>query len=94
MTVIDATPMTVVTVDRVDRITAQARKWPFGRTLLGLFAALLVGLGRLVFAVFAAGWLVLTWCAAAVKVGWDDARQAQQARAVEAMKRAGDGVDS
>jgi Zn-dependent protease with chaperone function len=84
----------VVGVERVDRITAQARQWPAGRTLLSLVAAVLVGVGRLTFAVFASLWLVLTWCAAAVKVGWDDARQAQQARAAEAMKRAGDGVDS
>lgn len=67
--------------ERVDRITAQARQWPFGRTMLGLLAALLVAVGRLAFGLFAALWLAATWVAAAVKVGWDDARAAQAARA-------------
>ncbi|MCX4474822.1 hypothetical protein OOK41_31675 [Micromonospora sp. NBC_01655] len=84
----------VTRVDRVDRITAQARQWPAGRTLLGLLAALLVGIGRLAFAVFAVLWLACTWCAAAVKVGWDDARAARQARVDEAMRRADDGVSA
>lgn len=83
-----------VPVDRVDRITAQARRWPAGRTLLGLVALLLVGIGRAAFAVCAAVWLVLTWCVAAVKVGWDDARAARDARVTDAMKQAGDGVGS
>ncbi len=75
MTVLEATAVT--RVERVDRITAQARQWPFGRTMLGLLAWLLVGVGRLTYAVFAAVWLAATWSAAAVKVGWDDARAAR-----------------
>lgn len=92
MTVLEYTDVTPV--DRVDRITAQARAWPAGRTLLGLLAAVLVGVGRLAFGLFAALWLAATWCAAAVKVGWDDARQARERRVDEAMRRAGDGVDA
>ncbi|MET7949227.1 hypothetical protein [Micromonospora sp. NPDC005324] len=80
-------------VDRVDRITAQARAWPAGRTLLGLLAAVLVLVGRLTFGVFAALWMAGTWCAAAMKVGWDDARETRERRAGEAMRRA-DGVDA
>lgn len=83
----------VTRVDRVDRITAQARAWPAGRTLLALLAAALVLVGRLAFGLFAALWLAGTWCAAAVKVGWDDARETRQRRADEAMRRA-DGVDA
>jgi hypothetical protein len=89
VTVLDYTDVT--RVDRVDRITAQARRWTPGRTFLGLLAAVLVGVGRVAFAVFAALWLAATWCAAAVKVGWDDARQSRQNRVDEAMRQA-DGV--
>ncbi|WFE41943.1 hypothetical protein [Micromonospora sp. WMMD998] len=90
MTVLDYTDVTPG--DRVDRITAQARQWSPGRTLLGLLAVLLVGVGRAAYAVFAAVWLAVTWCAAAVKVGWDDARHARAER-IEAVRRA-DGVDA
>lgn len=91
MTVLEYPPVT--RVDRVDRITAQARAWPAGRTLLGLLAAVLVLVGRVTFGVFAAVWLAGTWCAAAVKVGWDEAREARERRADEAMRRA-DGVSA
>lgn len=83
----------VTRVDRVDRITAQARAWPAGRTLLGLLAGVLVLVGRLTFGLFSAVWLAGTWCAAAVKVGWDEAREARGRRADEAMRRA-DGVSA
>lgn len=79
--------------DRVDRITAQALAWPAGRTLLGLLAAVLVLVGRLAFGLVAAVWMAGTWCAAAVKVGWDEAREARERRADEAMRRA-DGVSA
>lgn len=79
MTVLEATAVT--RVERVDRITAQARQWPFGRTVLSLLAWLLVGVGRITYAVFAAVWLAVTWSAAAVKVGWDDARAVRAAQA-------------
>ncbi|OKI47297.1 hypothetical protein [Micromonospora sp. CB01531] len=85
MTVLEYTDVT--RAERVDRITAKARQWTPGRVLLGLLAAILVGVGRLAFALFAALWLAVTWCAAAVKVGWDDARQARQAAVGEAMRQ-------
>lgn len=91
MTVLEYT--SVAPVDRVDRITAQARAWPAGRTLLALLAAVLVGVGRVAFAASAALWLVVTWCAAAVRVGWDDARSARQ-RAVDEAVRRTDGLDA
>jgi hypothetical protein len=65
---------------RIDRISARARKIHFGRTVLALVALLLAGLGRLTFAAFAGVWLVLTWCAAAVAEGWSEAKQAQATR--------------
>ncbi|MCX4468733.1 hypothetical protein OOK41_00105 [Micromonospora sp. NBC_01655] len=82
----------VTRVDRVDRIPRRPAGGRPGR-FLGLLAALLVGIG-LAFAVFAVLWLACTWCAAAVKVGWDDARAARQARVDEAMRRADDGVSA
>lgn len=81
MTTLDALmTQDIARTERVDRITARARKMHFGRALLSLIALLLVGLGRLTFAVFAGIWLVLTWCAAAVAEGWSEARQAQAER--------------
>lgn len=75
MTVIEA-----LSVDQTARISAQARQWGFGRTMLGLarvllsaVAWLLVGAGRVAHLLVAGVWLATTWCAAAVKVGWDDA---------------------
>lgn len=65
---------------RLDRISARRREMHFGRTLLGLIAVLLAGIGRLAFAVLAGAWLALTWCAAAVAVGWSEAREAQAER--------------
>jgi hypothetical protein len=67
--------------DRTDRITRQARRWTFGKTmlamargLLAVFAWLLLGLGKLAYWVVATVWLSITWTVAAVKLGWDDAR--------------------
>jgi hypothetical protein len=79
--------------DRVDRITAQARQWPIGRTLLALLAALLVGVGRVAYLLLSALWLGGAWCVAAVKVGWEDGREARQRRFDETVRRA-DGVDA
>lgn len=84
--------MAVLEYHDVDPITTQAREWPFGRTMLSVAATVLIGLGRLAYVLCAGLWLVLTWCAAAVKVGWEDARQARQDRADEANRRVSDGV--
>ena len=55
----------------VDRISAQARDVHAGRVLLTVFAALFFGLGWLA----AKAWLAVAWCAVAVKVGWQEARE-------------------
>jgi hypothetical protein len=61
-----------------DRVAAQAQV--LVRLVLSAVAWLLVGFGRAAYTVCAGVWLVLTWVAAAVRVGWDDGRQAQAAR--------------
>lgn len=72
--------MAVVPVDQVPadvrlaRITARARAIRPGRTFLTMLAAVLYGLGWLIAKTFGVLWLALTWCAAAVQVGWEDAR--------------------
>lgn len=70
--------MAVVPVDQVDRITARAKAIRPGRTFLTMLAAVLYGLGWLVAKAFGVLWLALTWCAAAVQVGWEDSRAVAQ----------------
>lgn len=65
--------MTVIDVP-VERITEQARQVRFGHTMLTLIAFLLIGVGKLAYRVLAGLWLVLAWCATAVKLGWQEAR--------------------
>lgn len=64
--------MTAV-LDRVpvDRISAEAREVRFGRAVLTAIAAVFYVVGWLAAAV----WLAVVWCATAVKVGWQEARQ-------------------
>jgi hypothetical protein len=59
----------------VDRITAEAREIRFWRTVLMVIAAVLFAIGWTVAKVFTVVWLVLTWSAAAVRVGWREARK-------------------
>ncbi|MBO0813679.1 MAG: hypothetical protein J2P30_00780 [Actinobacteria bacterium] len=59
----------------LDAITAEARAHPVrpGRAVLTVIAAVLIGIGWTAASVcFAA-----SWCGAAVKLGWRDARAAQ-----------------
>ena len=60
----------------VDRITAEAREVHPVATLLTVLAALLYGLGWTVARTFTAVWFAGSWCAVAVRVGWNDARKA------------------
>lgn len=62
--------MTVLTLDR---ITAEARRIHLGRLLLTLLAAVLYGAGWGTRTVLGAVWFSVTWCVAAVKVGWIEA---------------------
>lgn len=78
----------------VGDITAEARAMSFVRTLLTFIGAVLYCAGWLVAKAFTGSWFVIAWCAAAVKVGWDDARAARQAATDEAMRRAGDGINA
>ena len=74
--------MTVVPVDqggtqardRVEQITARARAIRPGRTVLTVIAAVLYGIGWVAAKVFGVVWLAATWCAAAVQIGWEEAR--------------------
>lgn len=59
----------------VDRITDQARQIQFWRTVLTVIAGVLYGAGWVAYQVCAVSWLAVAWCAAAVKVGWSDARR-------------------
>lgn len=59
----------------VTRINERARQIHFWRTVLTLIAGLLFGLGWTVAKGFGGLWLVLTWTATAVAVGWQDARR-------------------
>jgi hypothetical protein len=59
----------------VDRISAEARDVPFGRTVLTVIAGILYGIGWLVGTTFTAFWRAVVWVAVAVKVGWQDARK-------------------
>ncbi len=83
MTTLDATLAPHIPAERLDRISARARRMHFGRVVLSLIAFLLAGLGRLAFGVFAVLWFVVTWCAAAVAEGWNEARAKQAARRAE-----------
>ncbi len=59
----------------VTRINERAREIHFWRTVLTLIAGLLFGLGWVVAKGFGGVWLVLTWTATAVAMGWQDARR-------------------
>jgi hypothetical protein len=59
-----------------ERITVEARQIHFWRTVLTVIAGLLFGLGWITYKAAAGLWLVAAWCAAAVKVGWQEARTA------------------
>lgn len=74
--------MTTVT-ERVplERITREARDVHFGRAVLTVVAAVLFGLGWVVARAFGVAWLVVAWCAVAVRVGWQEGRAGGPARA-------------
>lgn len=59
----------------VDKITAQAREIHFWRTVLSVIAGILFGIGWIVAKAFGLAWFALSWCSAAVKVGWTEGRK-------------------
>ena len=72
--------MAVLAQVPVERITAEARGMRFWPTVLTLVGALLILVGRCAYWTFAGLWLAVSWSAAAVKVGWQDARAADMRR--------------
>lgn len=69
-------------VDRVPtaEIRVQAQQVHLGRALLTLLAGLLYAVGWLAGKTVTVGALVVLWSAAAVKVGWREARPREPAR--------------
>lgn len=59
----------------VDRISVEARDIHLGRTLLTIVALVLWGIGWVAGKALVVVWAAVAWSAAAVKVGWADARQ-------------------
>lgn len=59
----------------VDRITSEAREMQLGRTLVTLLAGVFYVLGWLAAKAVGAVWGAVSWCVAATKVGWMDARR-------------------
>ena len=68
--------MTTVT-ERVplERITREARDVHPGRAVLTVVAAVLFGLGWVTARTLGGVWLVVAWCAVAVRVGWAEGRR-------------------
>ncbi len=69
--------MTFLDAEMVREINTRAREIHFWRTVLTLLASLLFGVGWLAWHMFRLVWLVATWSAVAVKVGWTEARKAK-----------------
>jgi uncharacterized membrane protein YedE/YeeE len=59
----------------VDEINTRARETHFWRTVLTVVAGLLFGLGWVAAKACAVVWLACTWSAAAVAIGWREARR-------------------
>lgn len=70
----------------VDRVTARAVQIRPGRVLLTVLGAVLYVAGWLIAKAFGLAWLAVAWAAAAVQVGWEDARR-------PAARPSRDGVD-
>lgn len=68
--------MTLLDGAVVDRITVEARQIHFGRVLLTVFASLFFAVGWVAAKTCQVLWLALAWMFAAVKVGWQEARNA------------------
>jgi uncharacterized membrane protein len=59
----------------VERITAEAQKVAFWKSVLRFLAAVLFGLGWLAAKAFAVLWLAAVWSVTAVRLGWQEARR-------------------
>jgi hypothetical protein len=75
----------VTVYDLTARVSAEARRYEFARTVrtalravLTAIAAVLYAAGWVAFKTLAGLWLVAVWVGAAVKVGWREARAAER----------------
>lgn len=68
-----------VPAPRAARISSTARELQLGRLMLTALAAVLYGAGWSVAQVVTGVLYSITWCIAAVRVGWDDARAGRTA---------------
>lgn len=59
----------------LDRITTEAGRIHFWRTVLTIIAGLFFCLGWIVAKTFMVIWAAIAWCVAAAKIGWHDARK-------------------
>jgi hypothetical protein len=73
--------MALLTAQAVERIDTTATRMRFGRSVLTIMASVLYALAWLVAKVFAAIWLIITWCIAAIKVGFMDGLKRQGSEA-------------
>lgn len=72
----------MVTVDTqvLEQISARSREIHFWRTVLTVLAGVLAAVGWITFQVFAVSWRASTWTFAAVKYGWDQAKEQHKAQ--------------
>jgi hypothetical protein len=68
--------VTASIIERVplDRITEQARRVRFWRTVLAVVAGVLYGAGWLTAKACGLVWLAVVWSVTAVRVGWQEGR--------------------
>ncbi|BBA99270.1 hypothetical protein RVR_8309 [Actinacidiphila reveromycinica] len=59
----------------LDQITAEARRIRFWRTVLTVLGGLLFGVGWLAAKGCGLVWLGVAWVAAALRIGWQEARR-------------------
>lgn len=64
----------------VTRVAAEANQIRFWPTVLLVLTSVLLGIGWSAYHAVTLLWTVAVWCAAGVKVGWQDAASAAQAR--------------
>jgi hypothetical protein len=67
--------MTVLDRVSADAVTARARDIQFRQVALAVLAAVLFAVGWSVAKSFTVAWLVVAWCAVAVKMGWVEGRR-------------------
>ena len=72
--------MVTIDAEALDQISARSGDIHFWRTVLTVLAGMLAAVGWVTFQVFAVSWRAATWTFAAVKYGWDQAKEQNKAR--------------